>query len=222
MIEIHSHELPPIGTNCWLFIDRQRQEIVVGDAPLNAFATVERLLIETGYRLTALLLTHGHWDHTLDAWRFAEFGVPIYGHAGDRPFFENPQSMSRFSIPGLPLQPVTISHWVSAGDELSLLGHTVEVRHVPGHSPGSVLYWFRDAGVALSGDALFNGSVGRTDFPGCSFAELEQSIRLSIYTLPDNTRILPGHGPETSVGDEAATNPFVRGDSPEQEIANER
>ena len=85
------------------------------------------------------------------------------------------------------------------------------MRHVPGHCPGSVLFYFATAGVAFVGDALFNGGVGRTDLPGGDYAELERSIRTQIYTLPSNTVVYPGHGPATTVGDEKSLNPFVRG-----------
>jgi glyoxylase-like metal-dependent hydrolase (beta-lactamase superfamily II) len=84
------------------------------------------------------------------------------------------------------------------------------VRHVPGHSQGSLLFWFKEDAFAISGDAVFSGSIGRTDFPGCSFEQLEHSIRTQIYTLPDATVLYPGHGPATSVGAEASGNPFVR------------
>jgi glyoxylase-like metal-dependent hydrolase (beta-lactamase superfamily II) len=210
MIDVQCLELPPIGTNCWLLADRGRGEAVIADAPLSAFAAVGKWLDANGCRLTAVLFTHGHWDHTLDGWRYNEAGIPTYGHRGDEGFFSNPTSMAPFAIPGLEMRPLRINHWVAPGATIELLGRQVELRHVPGHSAGSVLYWFRDDGVAVSGDALFSGSIGRTDFPGCSFEQLAASITGQIYTLPDHTRILPGHGPETTVGEEALTNPFVR------------
>lgn len=210
MIQVEVFELPPIGTNCWLLSHPGSNEVVVVDAPLNAFATVERHLVKSGLRATALLMTHGHWDHTLDGWRFNQLGIPSYGHRQDQDFFENPAVMSSYSIPGLEMKPMQIDHWVGQGDTLQLLGETVEVREVPGHSPGSVLFWFRESGIAAGGDALFKGSIGRTDFPGCSFEQLEKSIVEQIYTLPATTRVLPGHGPETVVAKESRGNPFVR------------
>lgn len=210
MIKVEVFELPPIGTNCWVLSKEASDEVVVVDAPLNAFATVERKLVQNGLRVAALLMTHGHWDHTLDGWRFNEFGVPVYGNEQDKAFYENPAMMSSFAIPGLEMKPMRIDHWVGQGSVLDLLGEAVEVREVPGHSPGSLLFWFRESGVAASGDAIFQGSIGRTDFPGCSFEQLEKSIVEQIYTLPANTRLLPGHGPETAVSAESRGNPFVR------------
>lgn len=209
-MDVRVYELPPIGTNCYLLLEPTRQAVAVVDAPLNSFATVEKILVETGYRLEALLMTHGHWDHTLDATRFNAFGTPVYGHPAERAFFETPEVMEPFTMPGLKMPPTRIDHWVEDGQELQILGQTVEVRHVPGHSPGSVLYWFRESSFAFSGDAIFQRSIGRTDFPGCSFQTLEASIRQRIYTLPGETRLYPGHGPHTSVGAEIQGNPYVR------------
>lgn len=210
-LEIRDFELPPIGTNAYVVIDGSSSTCVAIDAPLNAFATVERILVKEGLKLEALLLTHGHWDHMLDGWRFNEFGTPVFAHEADQRLLSEPALMSAFSLPGLEMKPVEVSTWVGQGQKLNLLGRTVEVREVPGHCPGSVLYWFSEDEVAFSGDALFRGSIGRYDLPGGDFNTLETSIQSQIYTLPENTRIFPGHGPETSVGHERTSNPFVRG-----------
>jgi len=209
-ITIESFELPPIGTQCYLVSHPGRRECAVFDAPLNAWPTIERYAVQTGFAITGLYYTHGHWDHTLDGWRFNEAGVPCFAHRGDRFMFESPGVMAAFSIPGLEMKPCRIDNWLEDGSRMTIVGRPVEVRHVPGHSPGSVLYWFAEDGLAISGDAIFCGSVGRTDFPGCSFDELAASIRTRIFTLPDQTLLYPGHGPETSVQEEAGSNPFVR------------
>ena len=208
-MDLRIFELPPIGTNAYLLVDLQRAEAVAVDAPLNAFATVEKVLVETGCRLTALLMTHGHWDHLLDGHRFNAFDTPVYGHVGDQMFFEDPAVMASFAMPGMAMEPTRVDLWVTGGATLELLGQSVEVRHVPGHSPGSVLYYWPQLEVAFSGDVVFAGSVGRTDFPGCSFEELATSIRRSVYTLPDATTLFPGHGPRTTVGQEAGHNTYV-------------
>jgi len=124
--------------------------------------------------------------------------------------FERPEVMAAFSIPGLEMKPCRIDTWLKADQRLRIVGRGVEIRHVPGHSPGSILYWFFDDTFAIAGDAVFSGSIGRTDFPGCSFEQLAGSIRNRIYTLPDETVLYPGHGPETTVETEAAHNPFVQ------------
>jgi glyoxylase-like metal-dependent hydrolase (beta-lactamase superfamily II) len=208
-LEIKSYELPPIGTQCYVVVNSLLKELAVFDAPLNAWATVERMAVETGYTISGLYFTHGHWDHTLDGARFKEAGIQAYAHQADKMFFESPDVMASYSIPGLEMPAVEIDHWLEDGQVIEIVGKKVEVRHVPGHSPGSILFWFPDDNVAIAGDAVFKGSIGRTDFPGCSFEQLAGSIRSRIYTLPDATVLYPGHGPETSVGDEATGNPFV-------------
>lgn len=210
MLHYQAFDLPPIGTNCWLITADGDPGAVVVDAPLNAWATVEKLVVTAGLRVEALLMTHGHWDHTLDAHRFSDAGIPVYAHAGDRLLYDEPSTMASFAIPGLSMQSVPVDHWIKGGRELTLLGESVEVREVPGHSQGSVLYYFKNAGFAASGDVVFRGSVGRTDFPGCSFQELESSILKQVYSLPPETILLPGHGPKTVVAEEMRDNPFVR------------
>jgi glyoxylase-like metal-dependent hydrolase (beta-lactamase superfamily II) len=108
------------------------------------------------------------------------------------------------------VDPIRVDHWLTPGECWEALGAPVECRHVPGHCPGNVLFYFSSLGAAFVGDALFAGSVGRTDLPGGSAATLAESIRSQIYTLPDATVVYPGHGPSTRVADEKATNPFVR------------
>lgn len=209
-MEIEVFELPPIGTNAYLLRDQERGEAVVIDAPLNAFATIEKRLVETGVELRAVLMTHAHWDHTLDGWRFNEFGTRTMGHRDDEPLFSDPNRMGRFSFGGIEMKPMAIDQWLVDGERIELLGRTVEARHVPGHCPGSLLFWFPDEAVAFSGDAIFQRSIGRADLPGGDFSTLENSIRQRIYTLPPETKLYPGHGPETTVQAEMDENPFVR------------
>ncbi len=209
-MEIHVLPAGPIETNAYLLTDSARHEAVLVDAPHDVWPTVQRLLEKTGCKLVALLVTHGHWDHTGDAARVQQAGVPLYAHEADRLFIERPEVMAVFGLPGLRFDPATIDRVIAQGDTFELLGETVEVRHVPGHCPGNVLFHFRRSGVAFVGDAIFASGIGRTDFPGCGFDILERSIRTQIYTLPDATTLYPGHGPETDVGTEKATNPYVR------------
>lgn len=208
-IDVQSYELPPIGTMCYVIACPERQELAVFDAPLNAFPTAEKIAVQSGYKISGMYFTHGHWDHTLDGAKFNEAGIPVFAHEDDRAFFETPDIMASFSIPGMEMPPVKVDTWLEDAQEIEIVGRQVQIRHVPGHCPGSILYWFKDDGIAITGDAIFSGSIGRTDFPGCSFEQLANSIRKQIYTLPDDTVLYPGHGPETSVGREAMANPFV-------------
>lgn len=210
MLTFETLELPPIGTNAYVIHNSGTAEAVLVDAPLQAYAEVKRLLGEKGSRLVALLMTHGHWDHMLDGWQFASLGIPVFGHRADQHFYEDPAKMASYALPGIDFKPMVITDWVDAGASIELLGTSFEVRHVPGHCPGSLLFWLKKEGVAFVGDAIFAGSIGRTDLPLGDFGQLETSIRENIYTLPRSTILCPGHGPTTTVEKEMATNPYVR------------
>lgn len=199
-----------IQTNAFLLSDSSLGEAVLIDAPHFALDEIKSALVEDGCALKALLLTHGHYDHIGDAAKIRKTGVPVYGHLADKDLFEDPARMLPYAYPSdIQLDGFEIDHWVSEGDMLSLLGQSCEVRDVPGHCPGNVLFYFEAMKAAFVGDALFAGSIGRTDLPGGDFSILEKSIRERIYTLPEDTQVFPGHGPETTVGVEMKTNPHV-------------
>lgn len=199
-----------IETNAFLLIDTERQEAILIDAPHFVWDQVEPILKEKGCRLVALLLTHGHYDHMGDAARIQKLGVATWGHEDDRRLFESPGVMRPYAYPpDMTLDGLTIDRWVGDGDTIELLGRSIEIRHVPGHCPGNILFYFGSLDAAFVGDALFAGGIGRYDLPGGDFETLERSIRERIYTLPDETKVFPGHGPATTVAQEKATNPFV-------------
>ena len=141
---------------------------------------------------------------------FSTNKLEIIGHRDDQVMFEQPGIMSTFAIPGLELKPVQITQWVGHGEKLDLWGREIEVRHCPGHCPGNVVFWFKEEGRCFVGDVIFAGSVGRSDLPGGDFAVLQKSIHESIYTLPDDTLLHPGHGEDTRVDLEKSSNPFVQ------------
>lgn len=200
----------PIQTIGYLLTEPATGEAVLVDAPAEVWEKVQPVLAKDGCTLKELWLTHGHWDHTQDAAKIKRAaGVVVRAHRADQPLIETPEVMRDFLMPGLELEAVKIDAFLQPGDRLAALGREFEVRHVPGHCPGNVLFYQAAAQVALVGDALFNGGVGRWDLPGGDFPTLEHSIREQIYTLPDETVVLPGHGPRTTVGDEKEGNPFV-------------
>ena len=211
---VNLHVLPagPIQTNAYLLTAPDRGEAVLIDAPGDVWDDVEPILTREKCRLVELWLTHGHWDHTqggADVVR--ETSAKVRAHRDDRSLIETPQIMERFMGERMNLKPIHVDHWIVQGDRFDALGTSVEVRHVPGHCPGNVLFYLADQNEAFVGDALFNGSIGRTDLPGGNFEQLEHAIREQIYTLPADTVILPGHGPRTTVANERAHNPYVRG-----------
>jgi hydroxyacylglutathione hydrolase len=201
----------PIETNAYLLTSPERGEAVLIDAPGDVWPEVSEILREEKCRLTELWLTHGHWDHTQGGAEVVRAtGAKVRAHRDDQVFIEQPRVMSAFLPPGVTLEPIKVDHWIAAGDRIEALGTVADVRHVPGHCPGNVLFYFATSGSAFVGDALFKGSIGRTDLPGGNHAQLERSIREQIYTLPDATVVYPGHGEPTSVGAEKAYNPYVR------------
>ena len=133
----------------------------------------------------------------------------VRGHRDDRALFETPEIMEERMGRKLGLEPVKIDGWIGQGDRVSALRREFEIRHVPGHCPGNVLFYQAETKSAFVGDALFKAGVGRWDFPGGDFDLLAKSIREQIYTLPDDTIVFPGHGPRTTVGAEKSGNPYV-------------
>lgn len=208
------HVLPagPIQTNAYLLLGSAGEGAVLIDAPGGIWGQIEPLLAAAGCRLTELWLTHGHWDHTQGGAEVVRrSGARVRAHEADRALIETPEVMERFMGERLGLEPIRVDHWLQPGERLAAAGTEAEVRHVPGHCPGNVLFHFPSLAAAFVGDALFQGSIGRTDLPGGDFDELEASIRREIYPLPPETVIWPGHGPRTTVGIERAQNPYVRG-----------
>jgi len=207
---IQKMELGPIGTNAFLLWEEGRAEAVLIDVPPMSKPEIDAMLAEHSLKISEIWLTHGHWDHMAGAWEYANSEVRVVGHKADQIMFDSPNVMSGFSIPGLELKPVRITQWVEGGDTLDLWGRRVDVMHCPGHCPGNVAFYIGAEGVCFVGDVIFSGSIGRTDLPGGDFSALEKSIRQHIYTLPDDTRLGVGHGPDTSVVQEKMSNPFVR------------
>jgi len=158
-------------------------------------------------RLAAIWLTHAHLDHILGVGEVqSETGAPIWLHPADRPLYDNLPQQALWLGLRVPAAPAP-QHELAHGQTLSLGGHDFLVRHTPGHSPGSVS--LVGEGAVFSGDALFQGSIGRSDLPGGHHETLIASIRRELLSLPDATRVLSGHGPETTIGAERRTNPFL-------------
>lgn len=216
-VQIHVLPSGPIQTNGYLLTEAASGTAVLVDAPGGILAKVEPILAREGCRLVELWLTHGHWDHMQDGAAVKRAtGARVCAHEGDRRLIETPQIQLPFTLDGITLEPVAVDTWVGQGDVLRVLGREFEVRHVPGHAPGNVLFYLPAVPggspaqpLALVGDALFNSGVGRWDLPGGDYDVLARAIREQIYTLPDDTVVLPGHGEPTLVGVEKETNPYV-------------
>ncbi|MAY73474.1 MAG: hypothetical protein CMJ31_01890 [Phycisphaerae bacterium] len=211
-IEIEGYVLGAYGTNCYLLRSSEDASIPpaivdCGESPAALLDAAERC--ETPP--SVIVLTHAHVDHIAGLFnarkRFPD--APIWIHENEGDWLTDARlNLSMFSGSEVTAPPA--GRLLKDGEKVELAGVAWEVRHTPGHSPGSVSLYNAAAGIVLAGDALFNGSIGRTDFPGCSFEQLERSIRDRLYSLPDETTVYPGHGPSTTIGREKATNPFVR------------
>ena len=208
------HVLPagPIQTNAYLLTAPERGEAILIDAPGGIWEEIKPILEKEKCTLLELWVTHGHWDHTQGgAEVVAATHARVRAHRADQILIENPEVMEMFLIPGVRLGPMKIDEFVEQGQRWVALGEPVEVRHVPGHCPGNVVFYFAGLNAVFVGDALFHSGIGRTDLPGGSFGDLERAIREQLYTLPDETTVYPGHVPDTTVGVERETNPFVHG-----------
>jgi hydroxyacylglutathione hydrolase len=194
--------------NCFVVADAEPGEAVLIDPGEEADRILE-VFADHNWRLRAIWLTHAHVDHIMGVAAVrARHNVPTWLHPLDRPLYDAlPQQGEWMGLRLPPAPPPT--HELAAGDQMRVGGLTFDVRHVPGHSPGSVA--FVGHGVAFVGDVLFSGSVGRTDLPGGDSATLLASIQRELLTLPDSTVVYSGHGPETTIGIERETNPFLTG-----------
>jgi len=194
--------------NAYIVADREAGAAVLIDPGEEAELFLRRLASER-LRLEAVWLTHAHVDHVLGVGRvLQEQAVPLYLHPADRFLYDGlPDQAGWFGLEAAAPPPP--DHELTDGQRLALGGLTFEVLHVPGHTPGHVA--FVGHGLALVGDVLFAGSIGRTDLPGGDTATLLASIRERLLPLPDETIVYPGHGPQTTIGQERRTNPFITG-----------
>lgn len=193
-----------------LWCEQTREAAIVdpGGEPERILARVAALALVPRY----VLLTHGHLDHVGASAEVARrLGVPIWGPQSEDAFWIDAlaQQCAMFGFP--PVEPFLPERWLESGERIELGGVTLEVLHCPGHTPGHLVYYDPASQLAQVGDVLFQGSIGRTDFPRGDHHRLIDSIRDVLFPLGDAVRFIPGHGPMSTFGDERRTNPFVRG-----------
>lgn len=201
--------LGPLQTNCYLL--KKGETCLVID-PGDEGQKLIKIIDELNAKPQAILLTHAHFDHigAVDPIR-EHYKIPVYVHEKEAKWFLDPSlNGSQFFMGNLVrLKP---ADHIFVEEKMQTVGDfTFQLFETPGHSPGSVSFYFEDKGIVLGGDALFYGSVGRTDLPGGNHDQLMRSIHEKLLTLPEQTMVLPGHGPATTIGNEMDSNPFLHG-----------
>ena len=205
--------------NCYVIAARAVSDAIVVDPGQRAFGPLRRILDEHRLTPAAVLLTHGHIDHIWSAQKVSDtYGCPTFVHPGDRHMLTDPiqgfgPRLAQVAFAAMFKEPRQLVELDRDGDKLELGAMTVAVDHTPGHTKGSVVFRIADgpAEMLFSGDTLFKQSVGRTDLPGGSGRDLLGSILTKLLVLDDDTVVLPGHGPKTTIGAERRSNPFLEG-----------
>ncbi len=239
MLEIIRLVLGPVSTNCYLIADPDSGDAAVIDPAWDGKVILAEAQ-KRGWKIGQLWYTHAHFDHfggaaeIADALNTSTYPSPSRQDTGTVcGYCAGTMSLSTSPLPIVALHPLEHDLWKNQGGaplfgmridpgpeptvdlahgQILRLGNIeFEVRHTPGHTPGHVVFYCAKEAVLFSGDLIFQGSVGRTDLPGGDWNTLMESIRDQVYILPNETRILPGHGEETRVGEEKSENPFVRG-----------
>ncbi|MCO5068552.1 MAG: MBL fold metallo-hydrolase [Kiritimatiellae bacterium] len=207
-VEVFSLEVSAFASNCHIIRPAQSDRVIVVD-PGGDAETIAEFIRLHGWTVGLFLLTHGHMDHVGALADVADqFPAPIAMHPLDAEWaFGVKNTMPPYF--NEPPRAATISRDLQDGQTWTDFGLTYEVLETPGHSPGSVSFYFREQALLFSGDVLFAGSIGRSDLPGGNPRVLAQSLQ-RLLTLPNTTRIFPGHGAKTSIGKERAHNPFLR------------
>jgi hydroxyacylglutathione hydrolase len=212
-----------LACNCYVLAARQGSDAIIVDPGQRAFGPLRRILDENRLTPAAVLLTHGHIDHLWSAQKVADsFGCPVYIHPEDRFMLTDPirgfgPRIAQMAFGAMFREPRQVVELDRDGATLDLGGIPVTVDHTPGHTRGSVVFRVSDTAtggedrVAFTGDTLFRQSIGRTDLPGGSGRDLLGSILNKLLTLDDDVKVLPGHGPASTIGLERRTNPFLEG-----------
>jgi len=198
----------PVATVGYLVADRRGGSAVVFDAPQGTAAALVARAKEWATPIQYLITTHGHWDHVLDNAALVRLtGAKLGIHRDSEPLLTYPQ-LKMFGLEGA-IEPSRPDFYLAGGRELVVGELRFQILECPGHCPGSVALYEAREQVVFVGDVLFAGAIGRTDFPGGDYDQLMESIHQKLLPLDDAVRVLPGHGPATTIGQERRTNPFL-------------
>ncbi|KAB8128443.1 MBL fold metallo-hydrolase [Gracilibacillus oryzae] len=205
-MEIKKLTLGPLQTNCYI-VHNQTEALIIdpsfdGEYIIN---TIDKLKLSA----KAILLTHAHFDHigALEEVR-SHYNIPVYIHAIEKGWLRDPSlnGSSRFGMK--PVVCKEAEHELTEG-KMNIGNFSIDILHVPGHSPGSLAFVFHQSSFAIGGDCLFREGIGRTDLVGGNFEEIQKSIQEKLFLLPDSFTVYPGHGPKTTIRHEKSNNPFI-------------
>ncbi len=197
----------PVQTNCYFLYHEDNKECLIFD-PGDQAEQIISFIKKKELKPVGIVLTHGHFDHIMAADEIRkEFDIKIYAAKAEEELLGN--SMLNVSAQIGESVSLKADEWLEDGQELSILGETMRCILTPGHTIGGMCYYFSKAGILISGDTLFEASVGRTDLPTGNGRQLIQSIREKLFCLPDEVKVYPGHGMMTSIQDEKMYNPFA-------------
>ena len=206
-LELQKCILGPVYTNCYLLKNKETGELIIVD-PADCPEKIEMKISRMNGKPVAILLTHGHFDHILAAQAVKEkYNIPIYASEKEETTLLNPKV--NLSVFGHGSCTLDADVYLKDLQVVELAGFSVQMIETPGHTVGSCCYYLKEEGVLFSGDTVFQGSVGRTDFPEGSTAAIVRSLHRLLDTLPDETEVYPGHDASTTIGYEKRYNPFV-------------
>lgn len=213
MINIHTFIVNPFDENTYVIADNETKQCAVIDAGIYSQPEQKNIctfIEENKYTVKYLLNTHGHIDHILGI-KFLKdkFNAAFLMHNADLYLIE--KAVEHGSMYGFTVQPPPAPDYLLTDEQILKLGNIdIKVIHIPGHTPGCVAFYIENDDVLFSGDTLFRQSIGRTDLPGGNYHQIIDSIKNKLLTLPDNTKVFPGHGNETSIATEKEHNPFLK------------
>ncbi len=207
-VRVEEYTVGPVQTNCYFVVNQKTNECVVIDPGAYGKQLAAKAR-EHGVTPVAILLTHGHCDHVEGSEGFVnEFPVKIYAHEAEKATLENPAVNLSAGLTGRN-KVYHADVFLKDEEEIELAGLRIRTLLTPGHTQGGCCFYFEDAKILASGDTLFCGSIGRTDFPTGNYRQLLDSIRTKLFTLPRDTQVLPGHDARTTIGSEVNYNPFL-------------
>jgi glyoxylase-like metal-dependent hydrolase (beta-lactamase superfamily II) len=204
-----SFPVGPLACNCTLMGDEQTHEAIIID-PGDEVGRIHRRLTDLGLKLKQILVTHAHIDHVGGALKLKRLtGAPIFLNENDLPLLAMMGEQAGWLGITTP-ETAPPDEGLADGAHVGLDSFPAKVLHTPGHTQGSICLHFVPLKLLIAGDTLFAGSIGRTDLPGGNFDQIIESIQSRLLGLPDETKVLPGHGPSTTIGEERRSNPFLR------------